>query len=305
MIKIGLLLYADDIILFAKSADELQHSLNILFEYCNRWKLTVNTRKTKVMVFKKSGRLPQNLRFIYNDQELEIVSSFKYLGVLFTSGGSFSQHDKLLAGQALKAIFKLNKYLYKFTDLLPKHILDLFDKLIMPILMFSSEVWGFYKAPQVERTYLSFCKRLLNVKASTQNDFVYGELGRQSLISYRMFSVIKYWLKICTCPESKYIRNIYLMLKRDADNNPSITNWVTDVKSLLVKLGFENVWLNQGVENRKLFLLVLKQRIQDLWLIDFNNRLENSSRALFFRTIVSFNFSKYLDVINIRKYRIA
>jgi hypothetical protein len=30
MIKIGLLLYADDITLFAKSADELQHSLNVL-----------------------------------------------------------------------------------------------------------------------------------------------------------------------------------------------------------------------------------------------------------------------------------
>ena len=32
IIKIGLLSYTDDIILFAKSADELQHSLNMLFE---------------------------------------------------------------------------------------------------------------------------------------------------------------------------------------------------------------------------------------------------------------------------------
>jgi hypothetical protein len=108
------------------------------------------------MVFRKAGRLPQNLRFLYNNQELEIVSRFKYLGVLFKSGGSYIQHDKLLARQALKAIFKMNKYLHNFTDLLPKHTLDLFDKLIMRILMYSSEVLGFYKAPQVERTYLSF-----------------------------------------------------------------------------------------------------------------------------------------------------
>jgi hypothetical protein len=113
--------------------------------------------------------------------------------------------------------------------------------------MYSSEVMSFYKAPHVERTYLSFCKRLLSVQASTQNDFIYGELGRQILISYRMFSVVKYWLKICTCPESKYIRNIYLMLKNDAVNEPNVTNWVTNVKSLLIKLGFEHVWLNQGV----------------------------------------------------------
>ena len=51
---------------------------------------------------------------------------------------------------------------------------------------------------------------------------------------------------------------------------------------------------------------MLRQRIQALWMIGFNNRLGNSLRALFFRKIVSCNFSKYLDnVINIRKYRIA
>jgi hypothetical protein len=38
---------------------------------------------------------------------------------------------------------------------------------------------------------------------------------------------------------------------------------VTNVKSLLIKLGFEHVWLNQGVENKELFLMILKQRIQD------------------------------------------
>jgi len=52
--KICLLLYADDIIIFAESKDELQRRLDALLEYCNRWKLVVNTRKTKIMIFKKS-----------------------------------------------------------------------------------------------------------------------------------------------------------------------------------------------------------------------------------------------------------
>ena len=93
------------------------------------------------------------------------------------------------------------------------------------------------------------------------------------------------------------------MLKNDAEDN--ISNWVSNIKSLLIKLGFEHVWLNQGVENKEYFLLILRQRIRDIWLLDFNNRLENSTRAIFFRTILSHNFCKYLDVINIRKYRIA
>ena len=128
MLKLFLSLYADDIVLFANSATELQNSIHILETYCQRWRLTVNTTKTKVLAFKKGGRLRSNLSFIYNGVEIEIVLKFSYLGIVFTSGGSITETQKTLAGQALKAIFAMNKYLFKFTYLKPSHILDLFDK---------------------------------------------------------------------------------------------------------------------------------------------------------------------------------
>ena len=68
--------------------------------------------------------------FCYNGVSLEIISQFKYLGIVFTSGGLFSETQNTLAGQAQKAIVKSSKYLYKFTYIPPKHKLDPFDKLI-------------------------------------------------------------------------------------------------------------------------------------------------------------------------------
>ena len=47
------------IVIFADSETELQISLDLLYYYCNRWKLLVNTAKTKVLVFKKGGRPEQ------------------------------------------------------------------------------------------------------------------------------------------------------------------------------------------------------------------------------------------------------
>ena len=57
MFKMFLLLYADDIVIFAKSAMELQSALDMLFNYYNTLKLKVNIPKTKIMVFKRGGRL--------------------------------------------------------------------------------------------------------------------------------------------------------------------------------------------------------------------------------------------------------
>ena len=116
--------------------------------------------------------------------------------MVFTAGGSFSEAQTILTGQAQKAIFKLNSYVYKFTSILPKHKLDLFDKLITPILNHSCEVWGFIQANAIERVHFQFCKKLLCVKKSAQNDFVYRELRRTNYISKRYAIIIKYWFKI-------------------------------------------------------------------------------------------------------------
>ena len=130
MLKLSLFLYADDITLIANDKENLQLSLNILENYCKRWKLKVNTQKIKVMVFRKGGRLRDNISFNFDGAELEIVNTFVYLGVTFTSGGSLHESQNCLADKALTAIFKMNKHLYQFTDISIKHRLNLFDKLI-------------------------------------------------------------------------------------------------------------------------------------------------------------------------------
>ena len=89
MFKMFLILYADDIVIFANSSDELQTSLNLLYDYCQRWKLTVNVKKTKILIFRKGGRLCENMTFHYGVHDLEIVSKFVYLGLVFSTGGSF------------------------------------------------------------------------------------------------------------------------------------------------------------------------------------------------------------------------
>ena len=120
------------------------------------------------MVFQKGGILPRNLKCYYDGVALEITKQLKYLGVVFTTDGSFAEAQNTIAGQSQKAIFKLNKYLQKFTFISPKHKLDLFDKLISPILNYACEIWGFVQANSIERVHLQFCKKLLAGEENNQ-----------------------------------------------------------------------------------------------------------------------------------------
>ena len=58
-----ILLYADDAVIFAKSAESLQSMLNDIQEYCNTWHLTINTNKTKIMVFER-GRHTHTRKYL-------------------------------------------------------------------------------------------------------------------------------------------------------------------------------------------------------------------------------------------------
>ena len=218
MLKLYLLLYVDDIVIFSNTSDGLQRGLNVLSDHCNKLKLTVNVDKTKNMVFRKGGNLPRNLDFMFEGKKIEIVNKCVYLGITFTIGGSFNETHKTLSGQALKAMFKLNQYLYHFTDLSPNHTFDLFDPLIRPILCYGTQVWVFSKPVKQERNHLKFCKKLLGVKKSTPNGFVYGELGRVTMQNGIFYSILSYWFKILESEQTQYINYAYKMMLADIEN---------------------------------------------------------------------------------------
>ena len=52
-LSIILLLFADDIVLIAKSAKDMQMLLNKMHSYCTERTLNVNINKTRVMIFRK------------------------------------------------------------------------------------------------------------------------------------------------------------------------------------------------------------------------------------------------------------
>ena len=52
---INVLMYADDLVIFAHSEKQLQSHMTLLSEFCVKWNLQINIKKTKTMVFNRGN----------------------------------------------------------------------------------------------------------------------------------------------------------------------------------------------------------------------------------------------------------
>ena len=105
---------------------------------------------------------------------MDIESDYKYLGVLFSKIGYFYSTKEQLANQAEMAMYSLirkSRSLMMPIDLQ----IELYDKMVHPILLYGSEVWGFGNLDVLDRIVLNFLKIVFNTKTSTPNCMVYGE----------------------------------------------------------------------------------------------------------------------------------
>ena len=117
---------------------------------------------------------------MFGQNKLEVTDSYVYLGTNLNYNGLFNKAITKQVNQTRRAMFNLTTKARKLD--LPIDIqCELFDQLIMPILLYGSEIWGFQNLDQIERFHRKFLKSLLKLNRSTANCMVYGEVGRQNV----------------------------------------------------------------------------------------------------------------------------
>ncbi len=278
-IKILVLLYADDTVILADSPVELQRCLDSLKLYCNEWRLTVNEKKTKICIFSKR-KSNINFQFSYDGKPLEIVDSFKYLGVTFYRTGKFSVNINNLRDQAQKAMFAL---LAKGRELsLPIDILlDYFDKTVVPIMLYGSEIWGYENLSMIEKLHLKFCKYITKVKNSTVTNIVMGELGRFPLDILVKSRMVKYWSKLVNSEKDKLCvimyRHFYIMYSAGRVKS----KWLDTIKSTLIQTGQPAIWRNQSQADPNFLSNNTRNVLKDQFIANWRSELEDPMNVNF------------------------
>ena len=247
LLKTILLLYADDTVIIAGSAADLQHSLDGLNLYCTAWNLKVNITKTKVVIFSKSSCKNKGTEFTYANKRVELVESFKYLGVLFKSNGKFHLARKALFEQASKAMFSVLTKTRTY-NLNVDVQLKLFDTLVLPVLLYGCEIWGSGNIDLCEKLHLKFCRYVLNVKSSSPNYMIYGELERFPVMSSLYSRMIGFWANLVCGNSNKISFKLYQIVRGYLPENA----WLNKIKTILQDVGLSNIWQSESVPSKKM-----------------------------------------------------
>ena len=200
-LKIFCLLYADDTLILAESAKDLQEALKGLHTYCNKWDLNVNLDKTKVIIFSR-GKVKKFKPFEFGDNTIDVVDDYVYLGTTFNYNGTFNKAKSKQALQAKKATFSLITKI-KQLNLTFETSVELFERLIIPVLLYGSEIWGYENPKQLQTMVNNVMRKFLRLHKSTPMCMINGELGLKEVSEYIDNRIMNFWFQVETGEESK------------------------------------------------------------------------------------------------------
>ena len=294
-IRLLVLLYADDTILLANTRTELQRTLDALQKYCQKWRLEVNPSKTKVVVF--HSRNNSRDVFTFNNEELEVVNSFKYLGIEFSRTGTFFKGKKSAYEQGLKATFSLLQTARK--QKLPLSIcLELYHSMVSPVFLYGCEIWGYENVQIFEKLQLRFLKHLFHLNKKTMSHMIYGETGFYPISVLVKTRMIRLWADIVSSTTQKYSCKLYGLLYQLHKQGSYTSPWLNCIKNILSETGFDFVWNSQTFSNKNTLCHSVKQELQNNYVRSWHEALANSNKCLFYRNFKpDYGRERYISTI--------
>ena len=316
--NINLLMYADDIILLSKTKSGLQRSLDVCNIYFEKWKLQVNAKKTKVMIFNKLGS--DTDIFYYGDGQLEITKTYKYLGLQISETGSLKAAVSDLLLKAKKAYAALYRSLNIYDGARPRIILKAFDAMVVPILLYGSEVWAPYilkhsvhyllsnMTSKTENFHTRVCKNTLGMKKYSSNIACRSELGRYSFSLLAITNTYRYYLRLQQMPVGSLLGQATLVQKSFLISKQK--NIFSFIQTICKDLKFPLASKQSYKELNKCKLDGMAKNIKKLLMQTYsmiqNTMIKNTAKLELLSNIKScIKYEKYLDVINNTEHRKA
>ena len=136
----GLLLYADDTVIFDTDLRIIQNMLNRISDWCDANLLTINCKKSQWMQTNLLKKERTDKQLFLGNSPLEKVSEYKYLGLLMDNGLNFQNHRESLQKRVnykLSFFRKIRRYINV------NAAITIYKSTILPIIEYANFVYDY------------------------------------------------------------------------------------------------------------------------------------------------------------------
>lgn len=207
MLTLLLLIYADDVALFAHDIVSLQKLVDAMHTFCENTGLSINVNKTKFMLVRTQKRQEIQPTLMYQEKQIERVDSFMYLGMDIPSNYAWGQcaRNRIDVGHA--------KY-YQLENMCTQKVIRrweikaiIFETCVVQAILYGVEIWGAsisaHTWNEIEKIQKKFLCRHLGVKKTTPYSVLLLETGTRPLEMKALQRMLTYIMKVKLMPSTR------------------------------------------------------------------------------------------------------
>ena len=232
------LLYADDVVILAKSKEDLQKMIDVVEKYCREWHMVLNLGKSKVMVVGggdvSAKRALYEKSFRFRGKFVEVVDKYKYLGVIISPDLSWSKHTDYTITKATTRQASIRRVLTN-GKIDARARLLVWKAQVRPILEYGSEVW---EPPNHKKGKLNTLQQeagtlIFKLNKKTKREAVNLLMQAPSQNLRRTAARLRYFAKLFTFEESALHRSAAHKGVAPPAGQPQRPIWYTQTRKFI------------------------------------------------------------------------
>ena len=275
---INILVFADDVVLIAENAADLQQLFAIVNDWTSKWRLTINNEKSAVLHFRNRNVAQTQFQFNLQGSPVHVQSNYKYLGVILNEHNDYRPSVKPLvisAGRALGGI--INKF-KGFRNVGYVTYKKLYNSCVVPIMEYGSAIWGNYGTfPEIDHVQNRALRYYLGVHRFTPLAAIRGDMAFESPEVGRNLVAARLWNKLLKLDDNRITKQVFL---HDYVVNGVFCN---SIKNICAKVDLQYCYNNKTVIDIKL----LQEKLNANYVTAWKEQIELKPKLRLYKLIKS------------------
>ncbi len=285
--------------LLAESQAELQSLIDLMNNWCNKYRFKINPSKSNVVHFRNPPKQRTNHVFkLYNNgPELECVENYKYLGSFLDEYLTFNKATEVLSTAANRALGGMINKFKSMREMSYRTYSKLYDSMVCPVMDYGSAVWGVKNFEKLEQVHHRAMRFFTGVHRLCPIPGFVGDMGWLDNVSRWKLERIRFWNRLVETKHDRLLKKIFLW-DVDMYRHTNKSNFASHVNQICSDLNYKECFTNKQVLNLANVKQKLLECIESKWRLKAANM---DKLDVYSKIKTTFGPERYL-LINIDRY---